>query len=187
MGIRNRRIPAIELIEEVPGLPKAIDGGLGRSQMRAAVVCLAEIDPREDLGLGLLAAMSNAVDKDALPRLAEGTAAFEFEQAQRIAGIVALGMLSGPTMKAWMGIGKTAGYDFENADFRWLRHRVQNATVCGAIAKSVLKVLDSRGLKASERVRRYVLTNDNERELYRLFDEAFTAEDAETLASPFYQ
>jgi hypothetical protein len=283
VGVRNRRIPAIELIEEVPGLPKALveyatgqevpehdsvqvfpvweyvtynqgvdsvllfeqDGepqfaaqlefiehqferfksvfwpltvaasfshygcptvkvaiadspdaaewarqpiDTGQMVMRTPAVCLSDIEPGDDLGLGLLAAISKLAEPKGFSHLADRLAALDFQQAQRIANIMDIGMRDTPSGMTWRRHAETAGYDLVDADMLPLRLTVRDADRYARRAAAALMLLRARDLEVSEDVRRYVLTCDSAYEFDRLLELIPVVEEAEShLPSYFLQ
>lgn len=161
-----------------------IDGGLGRVSMRPVAVCLGDIEPGDDLGLGLLHALSGKMPAGDLKGVANRLAALPFDQAEWFAGVVDVGLsansLSGSTDE-WRGLASAAGYNLDHSDVRWMRMRVYDADFSRATARSVVQVLEARGYTPTARARTRILTTDSRPTLERWLGQAAVTDEFEQL------
>lgn len=158
-----------------------IDWGVGSMTMWPVAVCLGEIEPGDDLGLGLLFGLSDRATTADLKRSADGLAALPFEQAERFAGIVDIGMRG--DVAEWRSITESAGYNLDDGDHRWMRWKVYEAAKLRGMARGLLLVIKSRGFKPSDQVRTRILTTEDRRTIEHWLDQAAVTDDIERLFS----
>ncbi|THV41310.1 hypothetical protein [Glycomyces buryatensis] len=152
-----------------------IDWGVGGVAMRPVAVCLGEIESGDDVGLGLLFALSDRASTTDLERAAEGLASLPFEQAQQFAGLVDIGKRGDLT--EWRRLTESAGYVRDTQDLRWTRFKVYEADKLRSMARCVLRVLTVKGFEPSDRVRTRILTTESERQADDWLGQAANAED----------
>lgn len=155
---------------------EAIDCGGGSVQ--PLVICLEELDSDADLGSAMLCAFIDGDRTKELEDLAEALADISEDLAKRYAGILLDG-LQGEAFKTWRRIMERSKIGYQND---YAKELLAEGKLEGE-ARSILRVLASRGIDVPDRLSRKILACQDPSLLEHWLDNVAVTDDIERLFS----
>lgn len=166
---------------------KPIDVGLGRQVLRPIVVCLEELEPGDDMGLMLLFALSEKASKEDLEQLWRAINTISPERASQYADIIGVGLFGTDSYKIWSDLMRIEDIRYQHPYAQELiakgrEEGVRQGELRGE-ARSILRILASRGIDVPDRLSKKILACQDQSRLEYWLDNVAVTDDIERLFS----
>jgi hypothetical protein len=160
-----------------------IYGGLGRSVVRPIVVCLDELETGIDLGTSLLFAVAEAATPNDLDQVANELADIPGDQALQYAEFLLTALQGTAAYETWRAIMLEDETLYKHAYAQELLAEGEKRGEKKGEARMIVRALERRGFTVSDRLRRKILSCQDQSQLDHWFDRAMVTDDVERLFS----